>query len=221
MAGLLTAYAPAWGDNLVLANSSFENLPAGGLNSSSSMGAYEGGSVPGWTGRGWFGEWAPTLGTTLDSLPDGPTVAFVSNGEIWQDVGPVLAADTTYILSVDVGERTDVPANALVALWINGSQYIATQNPITPGGWSTYTVTYNSIKPDVGADLYIQLMDVTPTNGGYTEAVFDNVVMDPDPTVPEPGTAALFAVFLAGLGVYKWRTARRRLAASGPEYAGV
>ena len=208
MAGLLVACFPAWGDALIVNNSSFENLPTGGLNVKDASGAYELGAVPGWNALGSaVGEMQPIVGSWFNSLPDGPTVAFVANGNVlYQDIG-VAMANTTYTLSVDVGARNDVAFGGSVMLSVNGVQYEAVGGAPTAGNWSTYTFTYTTLKPDVGAQIYIDLMAAR-----NVEAAFDDVQLTAmsDSGVPEPGTAALSGLFLAGIAIYKRRIARRR-----------
>lgn len=184
IAALFTVSSLAWADNLVLNNAAFQTLPSTGLGYSA-LGSYEQGSVPGWTGSGDFGEYQPTVGTTFNSLPS-PTIAFVTGGMLSQAAGTV-QANQTYTLSVDVGARTDTPESGTVDLSINGVTYQGVGTAPTPGGWSTYTVTYSALQQDVGAQIYIQLVE----NNSEAQAGFADVQLDP---APEPSTFILLLV---------------------------
>jgi hypothetical protein len=147
-------------DQIVLNNAAFTTLSPGGLTSSNSQGSWDLTGVPGWTsvGSGYFGTFAPIVGAgTFNSLPDGPDVAFVTGGYLQQDATTVQAGEK-YTLSVDVGDRLDMPSTASVALYINGVSYTATGVAPAPGGWSTYTVNYTALSQDVGAQIYIRLI---------------------------------------------------------------
>lgn len=41
-------------------------------------------------------------------VPDGSNTAFSNGGDIWQVLRATLAAGTTYNLTVEVGDRTDI-----------------------------------------------------------------------------------------------------------------
>lgn len=189
LAALSAMSSLAWADNIVVNNSTFSALPAGGLTSGGSLGAWEAGSVPGWVGSGFFGEYQPIVGTTFNSLPGGSTIAFVSGGMLSQDAGTV-QANETYTLSVDIGARTDVADGGSIALLINGVTYKGVGTAPGAGGWSVYTVNYSALKSDVGAQIYIELI-----GGAVGQGDFSNVLLaDADPA-PEPST---FALLLAG-----------------------
>jgi hypothetical protein len=200
VAALSTVSGFAWADNIVLNNSTFSTLPPGG-------GAYSLGAVPDWTesGSGYFGQLTFPVGTFFNSLPT-PTVAFVTGGMLSQDAGAVQAGET-YTLSVDVGTRLDEPNTASIALLVNGVTYAGSGTSPTPGNWSTYTATYTALAPDVGAQIYVELI-----GSGY-EANFTDVQLTDnggafssgDDAVPEPSTLALALAGAAAVYIGKRR----------------
>ena len=160
--------------------------------------------MPGWTGTGFYSEYQPLLGTTFNSLPvGGSNVAFVA-GVMSQSAGAV-QANKTYTLSVDIGQ-TDYPAAlGSIDLVVDGVAYRGVGAAPTPGGWSIYTVSYSALQQDVGAQIYVQLM-----NGNFADVQLTaaNQWIENDPLDPAPEPSS-FALLLAGAGAI-YLGARRR-----------
>ena len=213
---------PAFADLVPVTNFSFETLPASPtLHDSCGIGCLftttddPGNLIPGWMATGipfqGTGQFNPGVssGTTsyYNSIPDGNWIAYLNGGNLTQTVGVVVAANTTYTLSVAEGLRKDFPNLGTTELLINGTAYVATGSAPTLGNWSTFTAVYNSaLHPaDVGSAITIELLSNT------TQAGFDNVVLNKtaNNTVPEPASIALLSTVLGVLGLTVGR--RRRV----------
>ncbi len=203
---LLSFSTLANGASIVVVNPSFETMPAGGLNDSSTLGLWDVGSVPGWTesGDAPMGQYQAS-GLTFNKLDDGSTIGFANaGGTLSQDVGRVTAG-STYILSVDIGQRLDIPSTVSADLLVNGVAYAAIGTQAMPGGWATFTATYTALSSDINDIITIQLKAFAG------QGDFDNISLIDPPDVPEPASAALLGACLAALaGRSLYR--RRRLA---------
>jgi len=108
-----------------------------------------------------------------------------------------VALGVTYVLQVDVGKRNDLPATGTVNLLINGNLIGAVGAAPTSGNWSTFTAAYTGLAADVGQSITIQLA------ASGIQGNFDNVRLSDDlGTVPEPATATVLALGLAGIFAY-------------------
>jgi hypothetical protein len=205
---LCTAHA----QSVTVNNPSFEAqvLPTGGLTVTTPNGP------TGWTGYniGSGGNWDIGVqsagGTDYTVFSPLATPAqgnnylwlnrFNGNGTqitgVYQDVGSLLA-DTTYTLTVAIGQRNDSAPNSQPA-WspgiislLNGTDYTGTVLA-TGGGlparntWQDYTVSYTT-GATVSGDL---LIDLSVLDSPSIQADFDNVSLTATP-VPEPGAYAL------------------------------
>jgi len=112
---------------------------------------------------------------------------------MYQVLGVTTLANTLYTLTVDVTQRTDIPAfstASAIALKIGGIQTpVVTSASVTAGNWTTLTLNYISLT--AGQTIEIDLMN-TLARGTAGEAIFDNVTLS---AVPEPST-----IFMAGIG---------------------
>jgi hypothetical protein len=190
----------AWGTQILLNNAQFANLPAGGLNYSNQDGSASVGAIAGWTetGSGGMGQYDPSS-LVFNSLPE-TTVAYSNGGIISQDATTV-QANEVYTLTVQLGDRIGLPETGSIDLLVNGVTYQGVGTTPTPGNWSTYTVTYTAINPDVGAQIYIQLAS-SGAQADFADVELSEV--DPPDGVPEPGSMALCCCGLAAIGT-RWR----------------
>jgi hypothetical protein len=129
-------------------------------------------------------------------LPDGSIVAFSNGGTISQMLAASLTANTTYMLSVDVGHRLDgLVTDYSIALYV-GNMLLASlpagtsNSAITPGTFADETLTFTSGSKVIAGDLRI----VLTSTGAQTD--FDNVRLTA--ATPEPSSLSLLA---GGLGL--------------------
>ncbi len=129
---------------------------------------------------------------------------------IYQDVGSLLA-DTTYTLSVAIGQRAGAGPNGswspgIISL-LNGTDNTGTVEATgggissTPNSWEDFTASFTT-GASVSGDLTI---DLSVLDAPSIQADFSNVELTAT-TVPEPGTLAMFGGGLALL----WLVVRRR-----------
>lgn len=138
---------------------------------------------------------------------DGVQVAYANfNGAaeaLSHTLASILTANTTYTLTIDIGNRNDVPAGGYVTQLFAGATQLAIDNntlTVPTGGWVTSTLTYTALPTDplLGQSLKIQFQAVSGVQVNY-----DNVRLVS--TVPEPSQALLI---IAGLGVLLMRRGR-------------
>jgi hypothetical protein len=190
----LVVCGAAKADNIPVANNSFETTS--GFTASCGTGcAYNFGPVPGWTTTGATGSFEP--GGFLSPVPDGSVVAFTNGGSLSQDLGVTLLADTTYTLSVFVGDRTDLPGTYTIALDAGTVAMCSSggaTSSITPGGFADETCSFTTGSTVAPGDLTVWLI------GESGQADFDDVSV----TAPEPAeigmlAIGLFAIAIAGI----------------------
>jgi hypothetical protein len=192
--------APAWADVVAVQNASFETVDSTvGLNINCLIPAncsYNFGPIPGWMLTGQGGSWHPSSAYYNLPLPDGSIVAFSNGGTISQMLAASLTANTTYMLSVDVGHRLDgLVTDYSIALYV-GNMLLASlpagtsNSAITPGTFADETLTFTSGSKVIAGDLRI----VLTSTGAQTD--FDNVRLTA--ATPEPSSLSLLA---GGLGL--------------------
>lgn len=191
LVGALAA-SPLKADSISIQNASFETTYP--LTGACGAGCgYNYGQIPGWTINGTAGSFQPNS-TYFTSVPNGKTVAFISNanGTISQTLAVSLLPDTTYTLSVDVGNRLDLLETDF---WISldaGSTSLnaitGSNSTITPGTFANETFTYTTGSSVLPGDLTIIL-----GSRGF-QSNFDNVRLttnSPSGSVPVPEPSGL------------------------------
>jgi len=188
--------APASADTIAITNASFEITNP--LNISCGAGcAWNTGPIPGWTTTGGQqGSWMPNSTYFSSPVPDGSIVAYSNlGGTISQTLADSLVANTSYVLSVDIGHRLDGwVTDYTIALYAGGTllDSLSGSNGVIPAGtFATESFTFDSGTTPASGNLGIKLTSA----GSQTD--FDNVRLTASP-VPEPGSLALLA---AGLGL--------------------
>jgi len=161
---------------------------------------------------GWVnstgGAFHPAIGPTgafSHPVPDGVNTAWLNGGSAIQQLAATLAADTTYTLRVEVGDRRDGVFPGYSVALLAGGTVLATESALRPDdGFLTSVLSYTTggSSPLLGRPLAIRL------TANATQVNFDNVRLDASPVsaVPEPG---IWALLLAGIGIV---ARRRRLA---------
>ena len=134
------------------------------------------------------------------AVPDGNTIAYVVEGSLSQDLGVGLAPNSSYDLSVDVGDRLDgfMSGDYTIALDVNGvsmCSFTGDNASITPGTFAAETCSFGTGSTVPSGDLSVVLSDSTG------QATFDNVTVDPVST-PEPSSAALLGFGLCFVALF-------------------
>ncbi|MGH6992903.1 MAG: PEPxxWA-CTERM sorting domain-containing protein [Caulobacteraceae bacterium] len=208
VAGAALVASSAMAATNLVANPSFEILPAGGLPIGCGTDcAYSVGPVPDWTTvgtaeTGQFQPGPPANTTYFNSVPDGVTVGYSNGAELTQTVGPTAVGGATYTLTLEQGFRKDVPDPATDALMI-GSTVIAALPTTTPvplsGDWFTYTASFTATPAMDGEPISV-ILDSNGVQGDWDAVSLVS-------SVPEP---ASWALMLVGFGALGWALRGRR-----------
>lgn len=203
---------------ITVLNPSFEidNPGPGGASS---------GPTTNWSGIGHLDRTVGAFNIVIEPTPDatdGERLGWSNGGTSTQLLSALLAANTTYTLTVDVGDRTDTPfAGAILNLGTGpgaGNNLLpavvianTTPNntPLPGDGWQTWqsTFTTGAAPPNLGQPLRIDLVNPTAPIGIQT--LFDNVRLS-DSNVPEPATGILGVIVFGAVMCKRRRTRRER-----------
>ena len=157
-------------------NPSFESF-----NTLANNGTWNYGPIPGWKLTGTGGSWQP--GTQyFDSMPAGPTIAWLNVGTITQDLGVAASLNTTYTLTVSVGHRKDNLAGTYsIALTDAGGSFCTTSftSSIIPIG----TFLPVSITCPIGASQPMGNLGIT-ISGASGQVDVDNILLTSKPNLP-------------------------------------
>jgi hypothetical protein len=190
-------------DGVPVENASFEITNA--LNLSCGVPAnclFNTGPIPDWTtaGPGQAGSWQPSNAYLNLPLPNGNIVAYSNGGTISQILGVTVQPDSTYTLSVYVGDRLDgFVANYSIALDDGPTTLCSTptasNGAITPGTFADVTLTCSTGATVAPGDLAIVL-----TSGG-PQIDFDDAALNVVQT-PEPASYLLLCIGLGAMVVF-------------------
>jgi hypothetical protein len=189
-------------DSVTVQNASFGTFnPLTSTGGCAAGCAYNVSGVPDWTSVGTAGSFQPGSGPTYFSapLPDGNILAYVIDGSLSQDLGALLP-DTTYTLTVEVGDRLDGQSgNFTIALNDGGTLECGdsgSSSSITAGTFAAETCSFTTGSDPVG-DLIVALGN----NNTNLQADFADVTVNAV-SAPEPSSIALLGVGLMFSGIF-------------------
>ena len=214
--------------SIPIVNSSFEELAPGvvlGVRNWTCSPCFQAGGtvtsdpIVGWTitGTGDAGTFRPSaneypggggLTNPATGIPDGVNVAFSNGPEISQVLSEKLTAGLPYSLSVDIGNRNDIPLPDFTIALLAGGNLLTSVDSTSitslpaDGTFSTVTLSYlaASDNPFLGQTLEIQLI-----NNGGAQMNYDKVSLS---TIPLPASVYLFGSGILGLiGIVKRKKA--------------
>ncbi|HEY1221060.1 MAG: PEP-CTERM sorting domain-containing protein [Bryobacteraceae bacterium] len=191
---LFVATSGVWAGAVPIGNPSFESpvCPTPGV-----------GCTPlDWTVVGSANQIEPAQGTYGPS-GEGSQIGWANTGGVLeQALSNVVAANTTYQLSVDVGARVDLAFGAEVYLFANSTE-VGAATGVAPiaGGWSTWTLTFdtaNALYSSYVGDVITIALTSTTNQSGF-DSVALNATPDGGGVSPEPAMFALVGAGLLGL----------------------
>ena len=165
--------ATAQGQGIPIVNGNFNSdvlgCAAGSL-------CFDSGVIPGWVGGGPTATFKPSTGVGGEfpgGIPGGgPNVAAVGDpsgaASITQDLGFAPSPNTTYTLTVYVGQRGDSPLTAYAVELLVGTTSVTSDTTLSPaaGSFALDTVTYNSGSSPGAGHLIIRL---SASGGGQAD----------------------------------------------------
>jgi hypothetical protein len=189
----LSTFATAHAAPIAIGDPSFEGVAL-------SPGAFTSGvyAANSWNSNANGGIFRPTASNYPGGVPDGVNIGYAGGSAVIdQLLNANLTVNTTYTLSVSVGNRLDAPHNDgySIQLLAGGAVLNGTTTLPAPAQGqfvlATDVYTAGSGDPHLGQPLEIKLIS-TPTG----QASFDNVTLDASP-VPEPSALVLLAAAAA------------------------
>jgi len=157
-----------------------------------------GGAAVGYLDRN-SGAYSTAILPTPDNT-DGEQLAWSNFGGFYQVLSDVLEADTTYTLTVDVGDRNNTGFPGAVLRLGSGVTFASNllaptvvSNTTPDANWETWQTTFTTGAAPAGLDdpLRVELVDL-----GGVQVLFDNVRLN---AVPEPATLGMLVI--GGVGV--------------------
>jgi len=186
-----------WADNIPIVNPSFETI-TGPLGIGCGTGcAYSYNTIAGWSNIAG-GPWQP--GSYFSLVPDGSLIGFTNGpSSLMQTLtGIPVLADSTYTLSVFVGERTDgisgiytLSLDTIVG-GVTTTLCSVTGNAtsIARGTFQAEGCSYTSESSVPSGDLYLKLSAVT----GQLDVDDVSLTVQPATYVPEPSSILLLSI---------------------------
>jgi hypothetical protein len=205
--------------SIAVTNYSFEdsvvlNCPGGGST------CINVGVVPGWSPQNVGTTFKPSTGAGGEfpgGIPDGvnvlalggPNVFGPPSGEVYQTLTASVQANTTYTLTIFVGQRGDYPLSGYTISLVANGVMLASDSSLRPSGGTfladTITYTSGANPVELGQDLEIDLFSSglsSPNAGGQIE--FDDVTLNAMTTAsPEPTVVSLLVLGLGGVLIRK------------------
>src|SRR4051812_34264625 len=189
---LLCSAAASSATSITIPNFGFESVSLANPDD------YSADNIPGWITNINSSTFRPSSAEYPGGIPQGLNVAAVTNGDfMFQTLTDTLTADTTYSLSVEVGNRPGF-FHGYTVIFSAGSDVLATESSLSPapGSFLTSTISYYAAagNPDLGGALTITLSD----SGQIGQVNFDKVQLDAVQG-PEPTTFVLFGTALMSM----------------------
>jgi PEP-CTERM motif len=152
----------------------------------------------GWSATPSAGVWAPSSAQFSSVTPNGETIfAYANGGTISQNLGVSLLPNSTYTLTVYVGNRQDAGLDSDYSFGLEdgsttlASSPLASTGSITPGTFAEETLTFTTDWTVAPGDLTVFMSNNT------AQASFGDVSLTV--ATPEPSSLLLLVIGLAGL----------------------